>query len=250
MPDEVTSIFISYARADSPFVDRLKADLHRQGFAPWLDRRGLAGGQQWRRELQEAVERCQVLLVVLSPDAVASPYVQIEYGWPDLCVITEGNMLATLEHMVSFLFRRRPDSNSTRNLQGAHFLMTVPASIHLQLDGSSVQLEDYLSRADRDALQQAPDRAQVMVSSRFDAVPHALRVALPETYDKTLFEHLSYTGETHTVNEQQPTKAPSERHNRQHEQVRRESSDELIIMLLGVSISNPEFCTLSRYIGL
>ena len=120
MPDELTSIFISYARADSPFVDRLEADLHRHGFAPWLDRRGLAGGQQWRRELQVAVDRCQVLLVVL-----------------------------------------------------------------------------------------------------------------PETYDKTLFEHLSYTGETHpTANEQQPTKAPSERHNTQHEQVRRESSDELITMLL------------------
>jgi hypothetical protein len=90
MPDELTSIFISYARADSPFVDQLEADPHRQGFAPWLDCRGLAGGQQWRRELQEAVDRCQVLLVVLSPDAVASPYVQIEYGWPGLCVITEG----------------------------------------------------------------------------------------------------------------------------------------------------------------
>ena len=64
MPDELTSIFISYARADSPFVDRLEADLHRQGFAPWLDRRGLAGGRQWRRELQGAVDRCQVLLVL------------------------------------------------------------------------------------------------------------------------------------------------------------------------------------------
>lgn len=76
MPDELTSIFISCARADSPFVDRLEADLHRQGFAPWLDRRGLAGGRQWRRELQGAVDLCQVLLVLLSPDAVASPYVQ------------------------------------------------------------------------------------------------------------------------------------------------------------------------------
>ena len=225
MPDELTSIFISYARADSPFVDQLEADPHRQGFAPWLDCRGLAGGQQWRRELQEAVDRCQVLLVVLSPDAVASPYVQIEYGWPGLCVITEGNMLATLEQMVSFLFRRRPDSNSTRNLQGAHFLITVPASIHLQLDGSSVQLEDYLSRADREALQQAPDRAQVMVSYRFDAAPHALRVALPETYDKTLFEHLSYTGETNIANEQRPAKTNAEPYDVQHEEIQRESSD-------------------------
>lgn len=142
----------------------------------------------------------------------------------DLCVITEGNLLATLEQMVSFLVRRRPDSNTARNFQGTHFLITVPASIRLQLDGSAVQLEDYLSKADREALQQVPDRAQVMVCYRFDAVPHALRVALPQACDNTLFEHLSYAGETHTPDEQRPAKAPSESHDGQRREVQQESS--------------------------
>jgi TIR domain/NB-ARC domain len=82
MPEELTSIFISYAHSDSDFVDRLEADLRTQeGLSIWVDRHGLAGGQKWRRALQDAIDRAQVLLVVLSPEAVASQYVQIEYGY-------------------------------------------------------------------------------------------------------------------------------------------------------------------------
>ena len=81
MPDTPINIFISYAHADSAFVDRIDTDLRQQGFATWVDRQRLAGGQRWRRELQVAVERTQVLLIVLSPDAVASDNVQIEYDY-------------------------------------------------------------------------------------------------------------------------------------------------------------------------
>jgi predicted ATPase len=81
MPDAPISIFISYAHADSAFVDRLEADLRHQGFDPWVDRQRLAGGLRWRRELQEAVEQAQVLLIVLSPDAIASQSVQIEFDY-------------------------------------------------------------------------------------------------------------------------------------------------------------------------
>src|SRR5437588_2026479 len=81
MPDPPINIFISYSHSDSDFVDRLDVDLRQQGFATWMDRQRLAGGQRWRRELQEAVERAQVLLIVLSPEAVASVNVQIEYDF-------------------------------------------------------------------------------------------------------------------------------------------------------------------------
>jgi len=81
MPDTPINLFISYAHADSAFVDRLEADLHQQGFDPWVDRQRLKGGQRWRRALQDAVKRAQVLLIVLSPDAVASENVQIEYDY-------------------------------------------------------------------------------------------------------------------------------------------------------------------------
>jgi tetratricopeptide (TPR) repeat protein len=81
MPDPLLNIFISYSHADNDFVDRLEADLRQQGFDTWVDRHGLVGGLRWRRELQEAVERAQVLLIVLSPEAITSQNVQIEYDY-------------------------------------------------------------------------------------------------------------------------------------------------------------------------
>jgi predicted ATPase len=81
MPDTPISIFISYTHADSAFVDRLDADLRAQGFETWVDRERLVAGLRWRRELQEAVEGAQVLLIVLSPEAIASQNVQIEYDY-------------------------------------------------------------------------------------------------------------------------------------------------------------------------
>ena len=81
MPDTPLSIFISYSHADSAFVDQLEADLRQQGFETWVDRQRLAGGQRWRRELQEAVEQAQVLLIVLSPDAIDSLSVQVEFEY-------------------------------------------------------------------------------------------------------------------------------------------------------------------------
>lgn len=63
MPDAPLSIFIGYSRTDSAFVDRLEADLKVRNFDTWVDRRKLEGGQNWRDELQKAIERCQVLLL-------------------------------------------------------------------------------------------------------------------------------------------------------------------------------------------
>jgi predicted ATPase len=81
MPDTPLSIFISYSHADSAFADQLETDLRKQGFETWMDRQRLAGGQRWRRELQEAVEQAQVLLIVLSPDAIDSLSVQVEFDY-------------------------------------------------------------------------------------------------------------------------------------------------------------------------
>jgi hypothetical protein len=76
---EQLSIFISYSRKDSAFVDRLEADLRALNFKTWVDRRKLEGGDEWMTELQNAVESAQVLLLALSPDALESKYVRMEF---------------------------------------------------------------------------------------------------------------------------------------------------------------------------
>ena len=85
MADTPLSLFISYSRTDSTFVDRLEADLKARSFQPWVDRRNLisAAGLDWSSELQKAIEDCQIMLVVLSPKAMESKYVRREYHYAD-----------------------------------------------------------------------------------------------------------------------------------------------------------------------
>lgn len=80
------SLFISYRRVDSVFVDRLEVDLRVRDFDTWLDRRDLAsrGGANWRRELQIAIDRAHALVLVLTPEAADSPYVGWEYRYAAL----------------------------------------------------------------------------------------------------------------------------------------------------------------------
>ncbi|HEU5369821.1 MAG TPA: TIR domain-containing protein, partial [Ktedonobacterales bacterium] len=75
------SIFISYSRTNSAFVDRLEADLQARSFQVWVDRRKLEAGQNWMDELQKAIDRCHVLLIALSPEAAESKYVRMEYRY-------------------------------------------------------------------------------------------------------------------------------------------------------------------------
>ena len=45
-----------------------------------------------------------------------------------------------------------------------------------------------------------------MVTYRFDAIPYALRTAIPRTYDNTLFEHVGRQEESYTDTQQQMEK--------------------------------------------
>src|SRR5207244_5732246 len=89
----------------------------------------------------------------------------------------------------SLLLHRDPGNGSSEYLRGAQFWISVPASVGMQLDGSPVKLKGSLSASDGAALQQAGDPDVVVVTYRFDAMPRALRVAIPNTYDDALFEN-------------------------------------------------------------
>lgn len=70
--------FISYSRKDSRFVDRLDADLNTRNIQAWVDRR-IQAGDDWLQEIQVSIERCDVFLLVLSPDMLDSRWVRMEY---------------------------------------------------------------------------------------------------------------------------------------------------------------------------
>jgi TIR domain len=72
-------VFISYARKDSRRADALQRSLLPRNLEVWVDRSRLVGGQAWPIGLQQAVEKCDLMLVLLSPRSLASAYVRREY---------------------------------------------------------------------------------------------------------------------------------------------------------------------------
>ena len=139
----------------------------------------------WKGEALQVVignTRHYADIVQMTPDAY------IDDGMLDVCVMTAGDPLTTMQQLVSLLLRRTPDHLSAEYFHGAHLSISVPASIALQLDGSAVKLKDYLSKTDHEALVHADDVAQVMVTYLFAALPHALQVAIPRAYDDSLFQ--------------------------------------------------------------
>ena len=60
-------IFISYAREDGMEVAlRLRNDLSAAGHAVWLDLAEIAAGGSWARDIEEAIENCDLALMLLS----------------------------------------------------------------------------------------------------------------------------------------------------------------------------------------
>lgn len=75
----MTQVFISYSRRDIALVEQLAADLKTAGLDVWYDLSGLDGGARWRIEIERAIRESQYVIVVLSPDSVASEWVEREY---------------------------------------------------------------------------------------------------------------------------------------------------------------------------
>jgi hypothetical protein len=78
MSMEELKYFFSYARKDSDFVLKLAKELRTVGVNLWLDQLDILGGQRWDRAVEGALETCQGIIVVLSPESLGSNKVIVE----------------------------------------------------------------------------------------------------------------------------------------------------------------------------
>lgn len=76
-----TTFFFSYARANSDFVLTLAKDLRAAGADLWLDQLDIGAGERWDHAVERALERCEGLILVLSPESMASQNVQDEVSY-------------------------------------------------------------------------------------------------------------------------------------------------------------------------
>ncbi len=74
-----TKIFISYAKEDKSFAEKLYIDLRQAGVEPWLDSLDLIPGQPWDRAIRKAIGDSSYFIAVLSSRSVGKKgYVQKE----------------------------------------------------------------------------------------------------------------------------------------------------------------------------
>ncbi|MEW6348888.1 MAG: TIR domain-containing protein [Thermodesulfobacteriota bacterium] len=69
--------FMSYSHGDKECVYPELLRLHAIGYRVWYDKR-IRLGEEWRKEIADAIEGCAVFLVFVSPGAVKSKWVQRE----------------------------------------------------------------------------------------------------------------------------------------------------------------------------
>ncbi len=81
-----------------------------------------------------------------------------------------------------------PEPGLIHPFQDSTFSMQLPASIALELDGSSMPLTDYLSEENRERLLHVEDLSKVTVTYKFICKPGALSMAVPQEYTGELFK--------------------------------------------------------------
>ncbi len=67
-------VFISYSRKDKHFLERLQVHLRAQHIDLWDDTR-IQVGQQWQKEIEAALKRCKVAIILASADYLASEFI-------------------------------------------------------------------------------------------------------------------------------------------------------------------------------
>ncbi len=70
----MSHIFISYSHDDTRFASKLERDLYDQGYTTWIDNLNLAGGTRWDDDIMQAIDDCDVFLLVWTANIEGSEY--------------------------------------------------------------------------------------------------------------------------------------------------------------------------------
>jgi hypothetical protein len=74
-------VFISYSHADELFGRKLAASLSDAGAEVWIDLKDIPLGKKWSTAIQEGLDSCEVMLVIVSPDSMSSNNVEDEWQY-------------------------------------------------------------------------------------------------------------------------------------------------------------------------
>src|SRR5690348_8661195 len=89
-------IFVSHSHQDNTWCREFVQAMQRADCDVWFDEKGLSGGDVWIQTIQNELQARDIFVVVLSPEAVASQWVQREIQLA----------LATNKRIVPVLYKR------------------------------------------------------------------------------------------------------------------------------------------------
>lgn len=72
--------FISYSGDDAAIAKEIVADLENASLRTFIASRDLGAGQLWTDEIRRALQASRALLILLTPNSVARPWVMLEVG--------------------------------------------------------------------------------------------------------------------------------------------------------------------------
>lgn len=145
--------FISYSHKDKGYAHKLADEMKRRGIDVWIDDR-IDYGEQWPRVIQENLEHCQVVIVIMTTDAYNSRWVQNELVFAQglgkiiLPLLVEGKTWLSLasSQYVDLLGGNLPPetfySTLTRHLKKE----TVKAELKVQSHRQSIPGDELLLR--------------------------------------------------------------------------------------------------------
>ncbi len=76
-------VFLSYSHRDTALVERVYADLLSKGLTVWFDKDLIPGMDDWNAKIQRAIEAATCLVVLLSPNAKPSKWIEREHTYAE-----------------------------------------------------------------------------------------------------------------------------------------------------------------------
>lgn len=73
--------FISYKREDQPYAERVRDTLRAWGYSTWMDIENIPQGAYWPDEIDRGLRQSDLVVGLLSPQAITSRNVRNEWDW-------------------------------------------------------------------------------------------------------------------------------------------------------------------------
>ncbi|MEO1255662.1 MAG: toll/interleukin-1 receptor domain-containing protein, partial [Bacteroidota bacterium] len=74
-------IFVSYSRRDSNMLAKIASLLEKDGFEVWTDNNLVAGTPSWKNAIEQAIQDCFCVVILMSPGSKKSEWVERELDY-------------------------------------------------------------------------------------------------------------------------------------------------------------------------